>query len=716
MKHKVISTIKSQAASNGISDLNLQIEILSSALSIISNDYRDLDFGYLSALIGNPNAMRIELEALLGPKASWIQVTGTIDERVVIFGLSKAEGIVVSLCHPISYVDQRHSLSMKIVRYLNDYIGVFICTEQQVSRLCSPKTLLVGLYHPETFPMPRLHLGISDLARALRTDWLGTSELMDMQLNTSMSDIKQRILSFEPDIIGISATFGQYDLLIELLEFLAETDLGFKPLIITGGSLAAHLQTMLVKSKKTRFVSVGAGEGTIAAVARFWLSEIPVEEIPDVAYIDEGLVKVNSRVSNRNAGDIIPELDLLDSTLSSLGVMQLESSRGCSYACSFCPRSHKGIWAGEHPTSLEVLMPYIARSFESYPHVHKRIFLVDEEFVGYQTEELALGRCMDVAELMSKFGFRFETSSRIDQVFRPRKDRSWHLNRMRFWTDIKNLAMERCLFGVESGVDSILKRFNKKTTARQNIIAIRLLSLMEIPIRYTYITFDPLMSMSELTESLAFLSRTDLAIKRPQHVAADDYGALFDIALDDNQARVLSSETPFYMLVSYLGVSMEALIGSPYLNAVEAADLAGDMNPLMGRRESRYLDPVIGKVSSLSQRWVDRNFTLDYTLKSIQKRLPSAEGKRLNAVRITLKKCAHDFINLSLGYVLANDGAQFSAESFLNEYLESVIAKVIDSIDEACLGLSKADASILRSQLEVWCNRSGWGLINGQCD
>jgi hypothetical protein len=83
--------------------------------------------------------------------------------------------------------------------------------------------------------------------------------------------------------------------------------------------------------------------------------------------------------------------------------------------------------------------------------------------------------------------------SAIDQVVQPEVDRVWHLDRARMWRQLCARGLRRCLFGAESGVNSILTRFNKETTSSQNALAIRTLSALGVPTRFTYITFDHLM-------------------------------------------------------------------------------------------------------------------------------------------------------------------------------------------------------------------------------
>ncbi|MGH8897831.1 MAG: hypothetical protein ACRDZ4_12610 [Egibacteraceae bacterium] len=85
-----------------------------------------------------------------------------------------------------------------------------------MSRLTRPRVLLVALYHPEHFPLPRLPLGISGLARAARLTTLGQVALMDMQLGASLDDVLDTVAGGRPDILGVSATFGQHDSMVRL--------------------------------------------------------------------------------------------------------------------------------------------------------------------------------------------------------------------------------------------------------------------------------------------------------------------------------------------------------------------------------------------------------------------------------------------------------------------------------------------------------------------
>ncbi len=113
-----------------------------------------------------------------------------------------------------------------------------------------------------------------------------------------------------------------------------------------------------------------------------------------------------------------------------------------------------------------------------------------------------------VADTLAGGGFAWETSCRVDQVVRPDRDRAWHVERGHLWRGLVERGLRRCLFGVESGVTSILERFNKETTGAQNALAIRTLTALGVPPRFTYITFDHLMTETELRATYAFQGRS----------------------------------------------------------------------------------------------------------------------------------------------------------------------------------------------------------------
>ena len=107
--------------------------------------------------------------------------------------------------------------------------------------------------------------------------------------------------------------------------------------------------------------------------------------------------------------------------------------------------------------------------FDRHPGISRTLYLVDEEIIGRGND--AVPRVLAIAGTLHQAGFGWESSCRIDQVVRPDRDRTWHLERAGMWRRLIELGLRRMLFGVESGVTSVLDRFNKETTAEQNSAA-----------------------------------------------------------------------------------------------------------------------------------------------------------------------------------------------------------------------------------------------------
>jgi hypothetical protein len=690
-----------------------------------------------SALINrlrNPDLVPTLLAEAFPALAERVVVSGPIESRLLIIG-TIPEVILCSLGRPLHYTGLPiRANADAIIERPFDYVSKAKLSTSLMWRLTKPTVKLVALYHPEVFPLPRLALGISDIARAVRRQMIGQVNLCDMQLGKNLEDVFVEIQRERPDIIGISATFGQQDILEALLGRLG--DMGqYRPQLVLGGSLAALNAKLILERYPHVFIAMGPGEATMCDVVRHFIGEIANCEITDVLLINaDGRQLRTDRLNNREYDEALPELDLLDETLGRNGVMQLESSRGCSYACSFCPREHKGIWVGDSPATLKHILPELDSAYRKRPGIARKIFLVDEEFIGYRPDDEALQRAEGVCRTLKDYGFRFETSSRIDQVYRTNRDRTWHTRRIAFWRKLSRDGLDRCLFGVESGVDSILARFNKKTSSHQNVQALRILSACGVPRRCTYITFDPMMSMDELIETYQFQARRDILLAPLSQLSEAE---IFDGIHDDEFIREHALNQPFFKEISYMLVSMECLIGSPYLTEVEKRGLAGANNLAMGRREASYVEPLIGQFSYYSQCWIDRNFSFDYTLKSVEKIAQSGVRELVRDFRNLIKEKSFEL----LGKMIANGTgredlladappdtmthsgkrtapghpqtqAHIWLECLLNEQFEALRTESHARFAHICKELGKTGYDLIARELGRWSECEDWKLIN----
>ncbi|WP_115061592.1 B12-binding domain-containing radical SAM protein [Nocardia otitidiscaviarum] len=693
-------------------------------LTVVANTGGDTDKA--TSLLGDlhlsePNQLR---DALTATVPSRLLVADTLDHRLLLtehadhhtWSIAELSGRPLAERAWPSWA--REGI---IVDTAESWLSTGNLTTDAEFRLTRPRILLAALYHPEHFPLPRFPLAISDLARAARATLTGQVTLMDMQLGTTLSDILTTIATEQPDILGISATFGQHDLLVSLLgaiEVMAD-----RPLVLVGGSLTARNERLLLERWPWLLIARAAGEPTVADALAFWHRDLTIDQIRGLGYtganrgegtLTVGRYRKTATAPNRTRTDIFPELDLLATTFDHHGVAQLESSRGCTNYCSFCPRGHKGTWSGVPPDQLPSIVSAMSEVFDRYPHIARTLYLVDEEFIGRGPD--SVDRALAVAEIVHQHRFTWETSCRIDQVVRLDTDRDWHCHRAHMWRTLHRRGLRRCLFGVESGVTSILTRFNKETTAEQNALAIRTLSALGIPTRYTYITFDHLMSQAELRATHAFQARTDLILEPLPHLPVE---AIVDGVRDEDFVAEHATGRPFYTGISYMLVSMECLIGAAYTKRVQAAGLAGATRPSMGRLDAEFADTRIGVYSQHAQLWIDRHFALDYTLKSLEKLLDGPARHAMRDARVVVKDAAFSLLGDMVA--LLDEDASSSATS---ADLANCVVALMDTrhdqlhtrLTAAVRGLETVLAPTQRSLLVTafnqWRSHTGWNLIN----
>jgi hypothetical protein len=684
-----------------------------------------LDLGRVDeVLFLDPARLQRHVESALVGLASRVRVAGTLDRRLVAVERADGQWVLADLS------GQPHRTRMwpgwvsghVDVDNVDSWLSSARLDEQALYRISRPVVLLAALYHPENFPLPRFPLGISDVARAARATLLGTVRLADMQLGITLPDLIQLVTEHAPDVLGVSATFGQHDLMTELLD--AAYALPSSPLVIAGGSLTARNEGLLLDRYPDLLIARGAGELSIQDLLAHWHGDLPLREVHGIGYNEDarggGTLTAGRRHTakpvSRAKSDFLPELDLLPSTFEHHGVAQLEASRGCTNFCSFCPRGHKGQWAGGTPDDLRWMLDVMASVFNRYPDISRTLYLVDEEFVGRSPD--AVPRALEMAEVLHGAGLQWETSCRIDQVAHSERDFVWHTERARMWRTLVQRGLRRCLFGVESGVDSILERFNKETGGEQNALAIRTLSALGVPTRFTYITFDHLMTFEELEATYGYQGRTDLLLRPLPGVPVEE---IVRGVRDPEWVRAHATGQPLHTGISYMLVSMECLIGAAYTRRVQRAGLAGEVRPSMGRQDAEFADWRIGMCSQWAQLWVDRNFALDYTLKSLEKILDGDPRRRVRAVRTVLKDTAYTV----LGGMIAAAGQtspdllpgrrhvlQQSIRAQLDGEFTVLRERMAQTVAELAGRLPARHAQTLRHEHGRWATGDEWQLIN----
>ncbi|MEU4062666.1 radical SAM protein [Streptomyces wedmorensis] len=212
----------------------------------------------------------------------------------------------------------------------------------------------------------------------------------------------------------------------------------------------------------------------------------------------------------------------------------LVASRGCYASCTFC--SIHQIY-GDHnvvrrsPESIANEMEYIKDNFGV-----RRFSFVDDLFI--MPSPRGIQWVHDFCDLLieRKLDVNFYAEMRADTIEKSLVSR------------LTDVGMHRLFIGAESGVDSVLVRWDKGTTVADNNKALR--ELREIgmaphQINFGYIMFDPEMTFAELKEQYQWIrdsgyakvqhlqNKMNIYWGTPQYQRMIDQGRVDDAALGD---------------------------------------------------------------------------------------------------------------------------------------------------------------------------------------
>nr|5UL3_A Chain A, OxsB protein [Priestia megaterium]5UL4_A Chain A, OxsB protein [Priestia megaterium]BAA21631.1 oxsB [Priestia megaterium] len=562
------------------------------------------------------------------------------------------------------------------------YYKCFLSCEELYEHLELPTVTLVNLCVIENFPIPRLNLSTGTLSSYLRKEQLAKVELIDMQVGTTINQIIKNLLDSQPDIIGLSVNFGQKKLAFEILDLIySHIENGDLSSIITVGNVIPSFSPeQFFERYPSLLICDKEGEYTLRDLIKMLKKELKLDEVNGISYVDEsGEVKHNvAETVNFKEEVPTPSLDILGEISKFRGALTLETSRGCDYSrCTFCPRDHKlRSW---RPLSVEQTLKQLDDILRAGKHfnIKPHIYMADEEFIGELPNGTEAQRIIDICEglLKREEKIKFDFAARADSVYEPKRTKEWNVERLKMWHYCALAGADRIFIGVESGSNQQLKRYGKGTTSEQNIIALRLVSALGINLRIGFIMFDQLMKgLDNLKENLDFLERTD-ALMKPIDIGDMTYEELYDKLLNDKEfIEKHKTGKPVYTIVSYMLASMEILMNTPYSRMVQLTERKEEVNLIMndgkpdmnmGRYATSFVDKTNGNLSEACQMWIDSNFGVMYTIKSLHKVANPREKKKLYSYMETHREISH----FLLKYLVYNLSPDKESQIILSDFL-----------------------------------------------
>lgn len=284
-------------------------------------------------------------------------------------------------------------------------------------------------------------------------------KLIDQRVNPEWKNELIEYLAQDPICVGITSMTGSQ--ILGALEASHIVKKHSQIPVVWGGVHPTLFPRQTLKNQSIDIIVKGEGEETFYQLAKRLEESISFHDLPGICYKKDGKIIENPDHPFIDLDSVPPTpyhlvniSNYLHRFFSEKQVIEIESSRGCPFACAFCysPLYNRRTW---RPLSAEKVVAEIKSLIDRYS-IHSFHFIDDGFFIDKKRVNEIMQGIID-ENLRIKIGFQ---GVRID-TFDMMSD-----------SDIARLhkAGGRFLqFGVESGSPRILEMINKRIQVQQVI-------------------------------------------------------------------------------------------------------------------------------------------------------------------------------------------------------------------------------------------------------
>ncbi len=348
--------------------------------------------------------------------------------------------------------------------------------------------------------------------------------------------------NYKPEVIGITCQTALVYSTVHLAEQIKERLKNCY--IIVGGTHPSCRPQDLLSGEAIDVAVRGEGELTLLELLEYLQGKISIDNIDGITFKREGKFITNKdRALIKDINTLpIPAVDLLPldkyhcSPDLRIGkkVMMLSTARGCPYQCAFCAmkESFNRTYRSRSTDMIFKEIDYYVKNYGA-----DSLFIVDELFTANRK------RVFEFCDRMIKEGYskkmKWWAQTRADCV-----DRELLLR-------MKEAGCRMLSFGIESGVDRLLKNIKKNMTTKQNRLAVRAVRAAGIDARGSFILGLPGESFLDSIKTIIF--GLSLPLHRLKFGLATPYPGteLWDIALKEGQISEKEDWSRFSMMAGY---------------------------------------------------------------------------------------------------------------------------------------------------------------------
>lgn len=373
---------------------------------------------------------------------------------------------------------------------------------------------LVGLValHSDKFPILGEAHGICAIAGYLQNQFSDIDiRLFDLQIDTSEQFI-HFIKTEKPGLIGISVKLYTFNQLIILYELIKESfSKEYRPTIVLGNAIPNFSGKFILENYfDDIIIAIGEGEIVLEGLYKYVNASISLNQVQNIyykeleeiiesnkVYLDSKLIALPDRRNTKKFADLGYEV-------------YVEGSRGCSYGnCSICScneflgaKSRIDKW---RPRPVESIISDL-KNLEELGI--QNVTFADEDFYGFNNLE-GINRIQILCDNIKNAGIKinFRMNACVKSIFSIHDNEQLRKEKIRVLKSLKDAGLAKIFIGLESGVESQLARYQKGFRLIEFKKAIEIIKENQIDFEYGIILIDPLMSFSELIQSLSFIEK-----------------------------------------------------------------------------------------------------------------------------------------------------------------------------------------------------------------
>lgn len=298
-------------------------------------------------------------------------------------------------------------------------------------------------------------------------------------------------------IIGISIPQGTHQLADEFLSALDK--LKYKGLKILGHALPTYLPENFINSFPDALIIRGWAEESFCSIVEKELKHSKdLSGIPNLTYLRDGKT-INNEIQWPDV--FVPPIRYDVQNF----FPRIEASRGCHHdRCTFCTRplreKSQSPWIRIPP---EIVIQGIK---DLNKHGVNTFTFTDEDFIGND-----LSGALQIAEGIKQIGsFNFALDLRADSILNPSDSPVQAYDRDLLIKTLKDAGLSLVYIGAETFSETQLKRYGKGVSSKDEIASINKIIDLGIPMELGLITFDPILSIQELSENVRMIEDTGL--------------------------------------------------------------------------------------------------------------------------------------------------------------------------------------------------------------